>query len=164
MPLANVHTPFFYLFSETCVDNSLSLQRAMTPFSSFPCFYQKYRSLGILAFVTRHTQILGSLLQASLNIFSICNGGQLPACTFDVTWLPEFPSNNIFARDWAVSRHSVGETMFKSRGRGSRAIVMSGQKLLFNCTLYFGRINYVTLANWTTKQNSWENSWIIPTY
>ena len=44
------------------------------------------------------------------------------------------------------------------------AVAMNGQKLLFNCTLYFGRINYVTLANWTTKQHSWENSWIIPTY
>ena len=159
----------------------------MTPFSSFPCFSQKYRSLGILAFVTRHTQILGSLLQASLNIFSICNGGQLPACTFDVKCRPEFPSNNIFARDWAVFRHSVGENMFKSQSPGKNAsfreqespsplstlvlrsalltaIVMNGQKVLFNCTLYFRRINYVTLANWTTKQHSWENSWIIPTY
>lgn len=24
MPLANEHTPFFYLFSETCVDNSVN--------------------------------------------------------------------------------------------------------------------------------------------
>ena len=49
---------------------------------------------------------------ASLNIFILCNGSQLLACTFNVTWRPEFPNNNIFARDWAVSRHSVAETMF----------------------------------------------------
>ena len=42
---------------------------------------------------------------ASLNIFILCNGSQLLACTFNVTWRPEFPNNNIFARDWAVSRH-----------------------------------------------------------
>lgn len=121
MPLANVHIPFCYLFSETCVDNFVSrynVQKRLSPaFLVFFCFFSeeggilKYRFVGTLAFMTRRTQILSSLLQASLNTFSLCNGSQILVCTFDVTKRPEFPSNNIFARDWAASRHSVGETM-----------------------------------------------------
>ena len=133
MPLANEHTPFFYLFSGTCVDSRqlcLSLQRAMTPFSSFPCFFFCCCCCCCCCFFSWEGGILKipipsyfgfrdmphpnieQFAPASLNIFILCNGSQLLACTFNVTWRPEFPNNNIFARDWAVSRHSVAETMF----------------------------------------------------
>ena len=130
MPLANEHTPFFYLFSGTCVDSRqlcLSLQRAMTPFSSLILVFLLLLLLLLLLWEGGILKIpipsyfgfrdmphpnIEQFAPASLNIFILCNGSQLLACTFNVTWRPEFPNNNIFARDWAVSRHSVAETMF----------------------------------------------------
>ena len=133
MPLANEHTPFFYLFSGTCVDSRplcLSLQRAMTPFTSFPCFFfvvvvvvvffffmgrWNFKNTDPFVFwlswhaAPKYWAVCSSIASY---LFILCNGSQLLACTFNVTWRPEFPNNNIFARDWAVSRHSVAETMF----------------------------------------------------
>ena len=129
MPLANEHTPFFYLFSElaSTVDNSVSRYNVQWRLS--PAFLVLLLLLLLLLLLWEggilkipipsyfgfrdmpHPNI-EQFAPASLNIFILCNGSQLLACTFNVTWRPEFPNNNIFARDWAVSRHSVAETMF----------------------------------------------------
>ena len=194
MPLANVHTPFFYLFSETCVDNSVSrykVQWRLSPaFLVFLRVTWNFKNTDPLVFwLSWHATpeywavCFRHRLIYSVSVMAV-NFQRAPLMSRDdlnfraITYSPEkgpFPDTLL---ERLCLKVKVEEKMRHLERKNPpfplstpvlrsallTAIVMNGQKLLFNCTLYFGRINYVTLANWTTKQHSWENSLIIPTY
>ena len=194
MPLANVHTLFFYLFSETCVDNSVSrynVQWRLSPaFLVFLRVTLNFKNTDPLVFwLSWHaTPKYWAVCFRHCLIYSVsvmaANFQRAPLMSRDflnfraITYSPEtepFPDTPL---ERLCLKIKVQEKMrhLESKNPPSplstlvlrsallTAIVMNGQKLLFNYTLYFGRLNYVTLANWTTEQHSWENSWIFPTY
>ena len=188
MPLANVHTPFFYLFSETCVDNSVSRYNVQWRLS--PAFLVFVKNTDPLVFwlswlaTPKYWAVcLKHRLIYSVSVMA-ANFQRAPLMSRDdlnflaITYSPEtgpFPDTPLERLCLKVEveekmRHLESKnppsplSTLVRRSALLTAVAMNGQKLLFNCTLYFGRINYVTLANWTTKQHSWENSWIIPTY
>ena len=114
MPLANEHTPF-YLFSETCVDNSVSRNNVQWHLSpAFLVLLLLLLLLLLLFFMGRwnfkNTDPLVFWLSwhAAPKYWPVCSRHRLiylvsvMAANFNVTWRPEFPSNSIFARDWTV--------------------------------------------------------------